>query len=567
MANVWGESIKINELPDGAQVIAWGHRSGANTHQLCPRQYFFNYEYLGHGISRYPTPLHFNVGSAVHLGLAALLLEDGIDSAVQQALDYMRGGRVFETLSEDVQIEQLVLVEGLLYAFYVYAYPTMMRDFEVLCVETGAVEYIPIPMSTPERCDASVPCNGYGYTCQLPSGHMGECDWHTPPTVPQDYIAIQSRPDAILRNRATHEVCGISWKTIDDPSDFRRSQLVNDLQGFMELYYGEKILEKLAGTPVTIEEIKRELDKVFNETESISNVSPLRLIQTLQADLAALEHQARAARNIPTTIDYIQTIFLIKGKRVLTTQDDLGFALSQSLAGNYSEYEQWAPQPDKQFRQMSHLCYRYRNPNVEIATAEFYKSGPNKGRPKPLNVCDPNYFDESWAYRFFKPGNETGSSLSNKWLTSQIQQDQIRNWIDRLNAGEIYPSNLSDERNPHPLAKIIRFEEPLYRDGVRAASHVRQQQNRFVQIARAKQELQALTSEFGWVSDVKLDELFPQQLISCRTPYRCTYHQFCHGPESTQIDFQTIPEGFELRQAHHAPEREYIEAHGVVEDD
>lgn len=546
MANVWGESIKINELPEGAQVIAWGHRSGANAHQLCPRQYFFNYEYLGHGISRFPTPLHFRVGSAVHLGLAALLLEEGIDSAVQQALDYMRAGRIFETLSEDVQTEQLVLVEGLLYAFYVYAYPAMMRDFDVLCVETGAVEHIPMPN------DSFV---------FMPNGES-LVDATIMPARLNDYIAIQSRPDAILRNRATHEVCGISWKTIDDPSDFRRSQLVNDLQGFMELYYGERILEKLVVAPVTREEIQSYLELLLQNN---ANMPADRMVNAIMGCAAELEKRVLTTRNIPTTIDYIQTIFLVKGKRFLTTQDDLGYALSQSLAGNYSEYEQWTPQPDKQFRQMSHLCYRYRNPNVEIATAEFYKSGPNKGRPKPLNVCDPNYFDESWAYRFFKPGNETGSSLSNKWLTSQIQQDQIRSWVDRLNAGEIYPSNLSDERNPHPLGKIIRFEEPLYRDGVRAASHVRQQQNRFVQIARAKQAMEDWHG--GGTHMDMLDDLFPQQLISCRTPYRCAYYQFCHGPESTQIDFQTIPEGFELRQAHHAPEREYIEAQGVVEEE
>src|SRR6185437_12942062 len=206
MANVWGESIRLNELPEGAEVVSFGHRSGAETHQACPRRYFFNYEYLGRGIGAFPTPVHFKVGSAVHLGFAALLLDEGIESAIKQALDYLRSGRVFETLSDDQKTEQLVLVEGLLYAFYVYAFPSLMRDFEVLCVETGAIEYIPLPCIhgwIPNLCKEC---------------HCDESNQ------PRQFVAIQSRPDAILRNRKTHEVCVVNLKTIDDPTDLRKSQ-------------------------------------------------------------------------------------------------------------------------------------------------------------------------------------------------------------------------------------------------------------------------------------------------------------------------------------------------------
>jgi hypothetical protein len=557
-------TIHVNELPEGASIVAFGHRSGAETHQACPRCYYLNYLYLGRGITPAPGPLYFAVGTAVHHGLANMLLGNDIDASINAALDSLCNSPTYIALeinnelnafecSNDTQLEQRVLVEGLLYAFSVYALPGLLNDFEVLCVETGAVEYVPIAADCPT-------CNGMSVGTE----ESGTCPTCSNTGVCMQYIAIQSRPDAILRNRKTHEVCGISWKTIDDPSDLRRSQLVNDLQGYMEMYYGERILEKLAGAPVSVQDVQ-EVEAIINDAlTAIKGGSLLATLPDFIHDLQQLEERARAARNIPAQIDYIQTIFLVKGPRRLVDEDNLAESLARSVSGFETQDEYGGYQAGKQYRQMSHMCYRYRNPACEAPIVELYKSGPNKGKPKPINVSDPNYFEESWAYRFYKPGNETGSALSPKWLTSPIQPDQIRDWVDRLNRGEVYPSNLSDERNPHPLAKVIRFEEPLYKDAARAASHVRQQHNRFIGIARAKHEL---TNRFDSGSDIEawteekmdiLDELFPQQLISCRTPYKCVYHSFCHGAELTQIDFQSVPPGFELRTPHHAEEREYF---------
>lgn len=534
-------TVYLNDLPTNTQIVAFGHRSGAETHQACPRRYFLNYEYLGRGITPNPGPLYLAVGTAVHHGLAnMLLLGKELDECIQAALDSLMQSAAFAAVeSEETHIEQCVLVEGLLYSFWVYALPGLLADFEVLCVETGAVEYIPFAT---QSGDASSPYmagdeNIYGVNVQ--------------------YVAIQSRPDAILRNRKTHEVCGISWKTIDDPSDMRRSQLVNDLQGFMELYYGERILEKLAGAPVTREEIAEHLREHLKRLTQ-DGYDPIVVLEALQDDIETLEKRTREARNIPTTIDYIQTIFLVKGPRKLIDPNE-GVSTPAEWHGD-SPDEYGGYQPGKVYRQMSHLCYRYRNGNFidpSNQIVEFYKSGPNKGKPKPTaEPTDPNYQEESWQYRFYKPGNETGSALSPKWLTSQIYPDQIRGWVDKLNRGEVYPSTINDPRNPHPLAKIIRFEEPLYKDPKQVLSHVKQQHNRFVQIARAKQTWES-EGVYGLIE--ALDELYPQHLISCRTPYKCAYHNFCHGAELVQIDFNTIPEGFELRQPHHQAEREHLE--------
>jgi len=576
-------TVEINTLPPGAHVVGFGHRSGAETHQACPRRYFLNYEYLGCGIVQSPGPLYFAVGTAVHHGLANMLLGKSFDECLTAAHESLINSAAYQAIeSVDTQTEQEVLVKGLLYAFYIYAYPGLARDFEVLCVETGAVEYVPVEGCSYVACgwyetgsgdDLSDKFQEGGRYCHLNANHEGLHECSIAPDTQgrfdrktQQYVAIQSRPDAILRNRKTHEVVGISWKTIDDPSDLRRSQLVNDLQGFMELHYGEKILEKLAGAPVTAAELDAVLSNAWKAYQN-SNQSILEYIHGLRENLETLEERAKAARDIPTDIDYIQTIFLVKGPRKLIDPDE-GVAIPSNWNGSDSSDEYGGYQPGKQYRQMSHLCYRYRNGNPvdRNAPVEVYKSGPNKGKPKVTDdVNDPNYQDESWAYRFFKPNNETGSALSPKWLTSQIQPDQVCEWVERLNRGEVYPSTMNDERNSHPLAKVIRFEEPLYKDATRAASHVRQQHNRFIQIARNMQEFNEWTDNIGTSAHeavlydclAKLDDLFPQQLISCRTPYRCAYHTLCHTPAESQIDFMTIPEGFELRTPHHEFEREF----------
>lgn len=526
-------TVYLNDLPANTQIVAFGHRSGAETHQACPRRYFLNYEYLGRGITPNPGPLYFAVGTAVHHGLANMLLGKELDECIQAALDSLMQSAAFGAVeSEETHIEQCVLVEGLLYSFWVYALPGLLADFEVLCVETGAVEYIPFAT---QSGDTSTPYmvgdeNIYGVNVQ--------------------YVAIQSRPDAILRNRKTHEVCGISWKTIDDPSDMRRSQLVNDLQGFMELYYGERILEKLSEGA----EISEKFQAIIDERLSQLRGAPPNIYAEKLKEIAEYAASVKI-QNIPTTIDYIQTIFLVKGPRKLIDPDE-GVSTPAEWRGD-SPDEYGGYQPGRVYRQMSHLCYRYRNGNFidpSNQIVEYYKS-------------DPNYQEESWQYRFYKPGNETGSALSPKWLTSQIYPDQIREWVDKLNRGEVYPSTMNDPRNPHPLAKIIRFEEPLYKDPARVLSHVKQQHNRFVQIARAKQQLYKQVNDVMYAAcwgDREhqmqiLDELYPQHLISCRTPYKCAYHNFCHGAELVQMDFNTIPEGFELRQPHHQAEREHLE--------
>ena len=554
-------TIELSQLPLGAEIITFGHRSGAETHMGCPRRYYLNYEYLNIGIVPNPGPLYFAVGTAVHHGFGTILLGHGIDEAVAAGHSFLVDTPAFIALDPDSQREQLVLVEGLLYAFWVYAWPSFQKNYEVLAVETGAVEYLPVQVGA-ENCEL---CDSTGLE-KLPKGVMlaGElCTACQGMGVIKRYayIAIQSRPDAILRNVRTGEIVGVSLKTIDDPSDLRRSQLVNDLQGFMELHYGERILQALASKSLTTSELRefvRQAICSIDLSAEDNQTTPLtfaHIMEDLTKDVSA---KAMAARNIPTTIDYIQTIFLVKGVRKRLPDDPTVFDYTYEFDSQTDEWggdnKQW------RYRQMSALCYRYRNtePQDRPMEVELYKTGPKKGTPKPQDNHSPDYQEESWAYRFFKPGNSSGSSLSGKWLASPIMPDEIRAWVDRLNVGEMYPSTMNDERNPHPLAKIVRFEEPLYKEGSVAAAHVKQQHERFVQITRAKEELQKTVGDANATVEDCIDALnstFPQHLPNCRTPYRCFFHDLCHTPKGSQIDFTTVPEGYAERTPHHELER------------
>ena len=81
-----------------------------------------------------------------------------------------------------------------------------------------------------------------------------------------------------------------------------------------------------------------------------------------------------------------------------------------------------------------------------------------------------------------------------------------------------------------------------------------------MQIAGAVQRVNevdtcAATEEIARV----LDEEFPQHLINCKTPWRCAYFDYCHTPKEAEIDFASVPNGFEIRESHHQYEREMRE--------
>src|SRR6202040_136765 len=145
-----------------------------------------------------------------------------------------------------------------------YLWPSFKDQFEILFVERG-VEVV------------------HAHSFYLPDDSVGSFDIHR-----------LSRPDAVIRDRSTKEVVGVSLKTINDLTDFRRKQFHNDLQGLMEMEFAEKLFEQVKSNPD---------DFIYDST------------QNSRPSVAELRSRLEMLDNLPKEVDYIQTIFLIKGVR------------------------------------------------------------------------------------------------------------------------------------------------------------------------------------------------------------------------------------------------------------
>lgn len=498
----------------------FGHRSGAETHMQCDRRLFLNYAYLDTGITPTPGPIYFAVGTAVHIGLANILSGNELETAVHSALDFLHASDAYIVMERDGErMEQTLLVAGLLTAFWVYAWPSMSKNYEFLHIEHGVVE--PIYATASDGVSLLK-------------------------------VNLMSRPDFIARVKMTGEIVAGSWKTIDDPTDLRKSVFHNDLQGLMETYYAERLLAQLAegvkATPVTIGEIKALFDACV--TGATDDKLP-ETLHNLQVHFGGLEERARNARvaDMPTKIDYVQTIYLVKGKRVLVAEGD---SPERAMLEDDYNYD-----PAKTYKQASMLCYQYVNTHAE-----------HRVSAKSQEVSE-----FSWSYRYWKPGNVSFNNLGKDWLSRSIESvEEQRAWIEALNTGEIFPSTLGDERNAaNPLAKLIVFDEPMYRNSERAARFTAQQRARYVDVANKLWELRQWATPDDpsvpvdpSVLHTLLDELFPQSLTACRSPWKCFYLPLCESPLAPHevLDFVNVPEGFERRRPHHVAEEEYFKKEG-----
>lgn len=120
-----------------------------------------------------------------------------------------------------------------------------------------------------------------------------------------------SRPDAIVRERYGPVVVGMSWKTIDDANEYRRSFFSYDLQGLFEQFFGSLYVQ-----------------------QPFSAWSP-----------EALEHWHQ--NDWSHRVDAIQTVFLQKGKR-LKAEDVGGEPRFEDLGTDSFLIRPWLLDPHSQ---------------------------------------------------------------------------------------------------------------------------------------------------------------------------------------------------------------------------
>jgi hypothetical protein len=273
---------------------------------------------------------------------------------------------------------------------------------------------------------------------------------------------FMSRPDAVVRDRLSGKLAVISWKTIDDVTSWRRLFFKQDLQGMTESYYAE---------------------------------------------------MHRGER-----IDYVQTIYLVKGKRQNQHGDEAGddAAFVEEHGGNW--------------RQNTHLIYPY----VHEETGEV-----------------------AWKYRYVKPGNISQSQL--KGYTKRLVSDvmPIQAWVKSLHERKVFPCPLGTEA-ASPLAKSIVWEYASERDEVLRREIMQQvhesERKRHASADKAKKAVRFR------IFDEHLRVMrhhFPQQLSRCNFPWKCQFQDACFTPQAI-LDIQAlkIPIGYERRTPHHDPEKE-----------
>ncbi len=470
------------ELFPERQYTHYAHRSGHETWWACPRKYYLEYLHCGTGIRKMPTKLALTIGSAVHNGLATLLeghknagqvTPDGlIQFAIKEALQYLEFSDTWQFLREPERVEQQTLIAGLLYAFYYYRWPSFSKQFEILTVERDWVERLPV----------------------------------------SDTITLvtSSRPDAIVRDRNTNEIVVISWKTIDDIADYKRANFHQNLQTFLESFYGRKVLRR------------------YLEEEYMPNVPDGLRGKALMEYLAA---ESERYKTLPAEIDYTLTIFLVKGPRTAKLLN--GEDISLEEAGSYADQ-------DRVYKQQSPLCYRWES--LEEST-----------------LCG-----QAWTQRYYKEGNVSYNNIGKDFLSTPVPFDQVEEWVRSLNNGEVFPSVLVDSRNlTNPLQKVIVDEEPEYWDGERAEEAMESFKQDSVEIA-IHNECLKLDGEANPEKPFEqlLGVYFKKHLTSCNNsapsagfPVKCEYKEMCVGSEQlVQIAPNANQEGIWTRRLphHHA---------------
>jgi hypothetical protein len=477
----------------------FAHRSGHEAQQYCPRRRYLAYHHLGTGVNLFP-PLYFDVGTAFH-HISRFLLSDGDEDAMHEciafSLDWFRSQPVYMGMKPDERSEQETLIAGMLWTFWYRVWPSFNARFEVLMAEPPSVDTREFEITA---ANAVVPAK----------------------------LHLLSRPDVIVRDRQTHEIVAINWKTINSITDERRQNIAASLQVNLEAHYAEKLYSK------------------WMDDEFVPDI-PTGLRGKLL--MQYLDEATAYYKSLPREVAYTQIIYFVKGTRQLV--------LASGQEVNAEEADRWTNE-EKSWRQDSLLCYRWVNLTGGAATS--------KGRAgKGLDVTIPPV---SWSARFYKKGNQSYNELTKDYARQGVWESglSIQQHVCQLNDGAIFPSTLNpdDERNEaNPLDRIVFFENPIYRDADMQTRLRRGVINREMDIAQALVRVQEATAAGELLDDV-LDIEFPMQLISCRKPTRCEYDgRLCNVPsEKREKLFTILPVGgqWQARQPHHAAELEAFNA-------
>jgi len=554
-------------------------RSRIITRERCPRRRFLEYHESGTGIVPKRTPLALGVGSAVHSGLASLLMnasdmdnqsglyaieEDAVRAALadfsahasgleldanesaalgvvqadakQLAEQMITQARELGMSESDIAgitqgvdpavasseferylfAEQSALVEALVRAYARRRLRPLLEEFEVLEVEReGAWKLSEFDCFT---CDGN---------SSIPDMNAGGAAFGNPITCPacggtgKAELWFMSRPDALLRHRQSNELYLLSYKTTGGWDVRKARDIEHDMQGLSE---GVEVERRLGGW-----------------WELIKNRPVGALDAVAGADCS--EAMFRFLRDLPAPprIHAIRYEFLLKGERWKDRE------LSARLGIECRS-------------QQSHLIRQY------VAT-----STPKKG--------DGGYSvgDVCWSWDFYRPEDDKDSKLAwQNWKSRAIFGTQtaqvhgldmdVKNWIDKLDSSELLMSGEDSTvglvprqlgwksaaqamgvTKEHPLDKVFTVQGADGRptQAITVWRSDDQLRDWVEQVEHAEREVAMHVAEVNAATDPGekrslLNRYFPQVRQSCEYPGTCPYARdrvsVCWGSAEMQAD-------------------------------
>lgn len=515
----------------------FSHRSGIETYWRCQRASYLELAHTGTGIQRHPKAFWLDVGTAVHLGLAGLISlphtanttstatgtvysdvsvdTNNIRNVIQAAVNWFRFESGQDQYLPNMSFEeQCCLIEALLWSFAVFTLPSFLETYRIIWVEKEVTQII------------------NSNTIEL---------------------IRMSRPDAVVQDRQSGEVAVISWKTIDSATDWRRRFYKHDLQGLMEMGFARQLLAA---------EKQRVAAELMHPNET--------QFKSFDERIAWMENEIAQYKALPTDVDYVQTIFLQKGKRKKVADpsaitsgvaesngNDAGAGMGDEF-GYISDFDDAGITYDASgavtWQQDTFLIYPY------------IRLGDSKVPDNP---------DLSWKWRYKQPGKASYNTLGTSYKKGLIAladiDGGIEAWVRALHANTVFPSGYQSDL-PNPLEQVVIWEMPSYRNERMLKRMLRQTELSEIDRARKVLEVEELlrntirtptghlTTESIELFEDFIDEKFPQALVSCSHPWKCQYQDICHS--GMPLDPQIIPAGFDKRVPHHLPELEWMQKTG-----
>jgi hypothetical protein len=434
--------------------------------------------------------------------------------AVKYALHYWDNCGQEEYLQNLNFIEQRVLIEALLWSFVYYTLKPFMETYEVLWVEQEVIQSINYNKNAARF---------------IPGKPIFDLVFD---------LVRMSRPDVIVRDRESREIVVISWKTIDLITNWRKLFYRHDLQGMLESAFSELFFEQR----------KKDIYRLLRETPPTDEL--------MAEHINRVKESIKDFDALPDKVDYVQTIFLQKGKRKKVSSSSGDSEEDTGGFGGYDEnyFSDFDETYENSWTQDSFLLYPYvrrDSPDLE-----------NKVPGKPLL---------SWKWRYQRPGlvsfNTLGKSykrelialLNEPYSQTGSGRETTSKWIEALNEKAVFPSDLMPALD-NPLSQVIVWDEPQYRNQKLQKSLVEQTGRHELRRAEAAIQLQQ-SLDSGIPFEQALDQIteFEQRLTRCQHPWKCEFQGICFN-ESPEFDYWSqLPKGYALRVPHHVPEAEYFE--------